>query len=279
VIDYDDLLSERYRLAAGADYDVMGFLAQRMGLMRRVARAFSKPLLRAESVRCAKYEREMADVADLVVFTSPREADALGGDRVIAAPPMREPLGTTPPPGRRIIFLGNMRYAENVTMLRELAEAVRALRAQSAWPADAVIEAVGDHNEDLPARFDPQSFRFVGRIAELEALAGAGVFLAPVTSGSGVKIKVLDGMALGCPVVATPKALEGLAARANRDLIIAPTPGAVLRAALALREMPQLKQMLAKRARAYLERAHSSAIGDAFCEAIETAIRRRQETL
>jgi glycosyltransferase involved in cell wall biosynthesis len=279
VIDYDDLLSERYRLAAGADYDVMGFLGQRMGVMRGVARAFSKPLLRAESVRCAAYERKMADAADLVVFTSPREAEALAARHVMAAPPMRAPLRETPAPGRRLIFLGNMRYAENVTMLRELAEAVHALRAEGAWPADAVIEAVGDHPAKLPAELGPQSFRFTGRIAELEILAGAGVFLAPVTTGSGVKIKVLDGMALGCPVVATPKALEGLSARANRDLIVAPTPKQVLSAALALRDKPRLKRMLADRARTYLERAHSDAIGDALCDAIEAAIRRRQETL
>jgi glycosyltransferase involved in cell wall biosynthesis len=272
-------LSERYRLAASADYDVMGFLAQRMRLMRRVVRVFSKPLLRAESARCAAYERQMADAADLIVFTSPCEAKVMAARHVMAAPPMRAPLNETPLPGRRLIFLGNMRYAENVMMLRELARAVRALRADGAWPADAVIEAVGDHPEDLPPEFDAQSFRFTGRVAELETLAGAGVFLAPVTSGGGVKIKVLDGMALGCPVVATPKALEGLSARANRDLIIAAGPKQVLTAALALRDKPRLKQMLANRARAYLERAHSDAIGDALCDAIEAAIRRRQETL
>jgi hypothetical protein len=279
VIDYDDLLSERYRLAASADYDVMGFLAQRMGIVRRVARAFSKPLLRAESARCAAYERQMADMADLIVFTSPREAETLAARHAIAVPPMLAPLAETPPPGRRLILLGNMHYAENVTMLRELAVAARELRDDGAWPADAVIEAVGDHPGDLPREFDARRFRFAGRIAELDHLAGAGVFLAPVTTGSGVKIKVLDGMALGCPVVATPKGAEGLSVRANRDLLVASTPKQVLSAALALRDKPRLKQMLADRARTYLERAHSGAIGDALCDAIEAAIRRRQETL
>jgi glycosyltransferase involved in cell wall biosynthesis len=279
VIDYDDLLSERYRLAAGDDYDVMGFLARRFGPLARAARFVSRPLLRAESERCAKYERVMAEAADLVLFTSPREAAALGEPRVMAVPPMISPVAAPPEPGRRLIFLGNMRYAENVTMLRALAEAVAALRSERAWPADAVIEAVGDHPDDLPRAFDPQSFRFTGRIDNLETLAGAGVFLAPVVSGSGVKIKVLDGMALGCPVVATPKALEGLNARANRDLIIEETPTKMLRRALELRDEPQLKAELVAHARAYLERAHSSAIGEALCDAIEAAIKRRQETL
>lgn len=279
VIDYDDLLSERYRLAAIADdYDVMGFLARRFGPFARLARFASRPLLRAEATRCAKYERAMAEAGDLILFTSPREAEAFAGPHVMAAPPMLAPATAVAAPGRRLIFLGNMRYAENVTMLRALAEGVRILRAEGAWPADAVIEAVGDHAEDLPGQFD-DAFRFVGRIADLGALAGAGIFLAPVTSGSGVKIKVLDGMALSCPVVATPKALEGLSARANRDLIIARTPTDVLRAALKLLDKPRLKAMLAARARTYLERAHSSAIGDTLCDAIEAAIKRRQETL
>lgn len=279
VIDYDDLLSERYRLAAADDYDVMGFLARRFGPFAWAARLVSRPLLRAESARCAKYERVMAEAADLVLFTSPREAAALGGPRVMAAPPMMAPAAAPPAPGRRLIFLGNMRYAENVTMLRALADAVAALRAEGVWPADAMIEAVGDHPADLPRAFDAQTFRFTGRIADLETLAGAGIFLAPVVSGSGVKIKVLDGMALGCPVVATPKALDGLSARANRDLVIAPTPKQMLWSALALRDKPRLKAMLAARARAYLDRAHSIEIGDALCDAIEAAIARRQETL
>jgi glycosyltransferase involved in cell wall biosynthesis len=266
-------------LAAANDYEVMGFLSRRMGPLAHVARLASAPLLRAEAARCAAYERDWVDAGDLILFTSPREAEALAAPHVMAAPPMMAPVGAATAPGRRLIFLGNMRYAENVTMLNALAEGVRTLREDGAWPADTVIEAVGDHPDDLPSAFDARSFRFLGRIEDLETLAGAGVFLAPVVGGSGVKIKVLDGMALGCPVVATPRALEGLSARANRDLIVAPTPTEALAAALSLRDKPRLKAMLARRARAYLERAHSSAIGDALCDAIEAAIRRRQETL
>jgi hypothetical protein len=279
VMDFDDLLSERYRLAASNDYDVMGFLGQRMGVAAQAARLVSKPLLRAEARRCEVYERALVERSDLVLMTSEHETQALGAPRAIAAPPMMRPLAHTPAPGRRLIFLGNMRYAENVTMLRALAEGVRVLREDGAWPADAVIEVIGDHPADLSAKFDGRDFRFRGRVAELASLAGAGIFLAPVVSGSGVKIKVLDGMALGCPVVATPKALEGLSARPNHDLLVAATPTGALRAALELRDRERLKQMLAARARAYLERAHSDAIGDALCDAIEAAIRRRQETL
>lgn len=273
LIDYDDLLSERYRLAASKDYDVMGFLAKRSAALASAARTFARPLLASEAARCAAYEADMLRRSDLALFTSPREAGVMGGKGapVLAAPPMIAPMAATPAPGRRLIFLGNMRYAENVTMLNALAEAVTAV---GDLPDDVVIEAVGDHAPDLPARFDAQRFRFTGRIDDLGTLAGAGVFLAPVIGGSGVKLKVLDGMALGCPVVATPKALEGLSARAGRDLLIAPGGVGVLRTALALRDKQALKQRLAANARAYLRRAHAPEMGEAVCDAVAEAITR-----
>ena len=136
------------------------------------------------------------------------------------------------------------------------------------------IEVLGDHPDDLPSQFDASRFRFIGRIPDLAALAGAGVFLAPVTSGSGVKLKVLDGMALGCPVVGTPKACEGLSVRANRDLLVAADPVGVLRAALDLRDRTALKAMLAQRARVYLETNHAPAIGERVADAMMAAVTR-----
>ncbi len=285
IIDYDDLLSERYRLAASAQgYDVMGFLAGRVGALAPLARALARPLLHEEARRCATYERVMLQRADLVLFTSPREAEALSGDaaHVLAAPPLLAPYPEFQSIGDRVIFLGNLRYAENIVMLRGLANAASVLERKAAFASDVQIDVVGEHAPDLPAEFDANRFRFWGRVADLSVLAGAGIFLAPVMGGSGVKLKVLDGFALGCPVVATPKALEGLSARANRDVLTAPDVEAVLRAAIALRHRVWMKEQLAARARAYLERVHSPAFGEAVADAMVDAVERarsRQETL
>jgi hypothetical protein len=280
IVDYDDLLSTRYRGADARGYDVLGFLSGRFGPFAGVARALASPLLALEAQRCAAYEAAMMQEADVAIFTSPREAQTMverGPAIVLAAPPTLAPHAPlAAAPGDRLIFLGNMHYAENIAMLRSLASAAAALTDEGAWPAGVVIEAVGDHAADLPARFLAAPIRFHGRVEDLAALAGAGVFLAPVTSGSGVKLKVLDGMALSCPVAATPKALEGLGARANRDLIVASDPKRMLAAALKLRQRPMLKAMLARRARAYLERAHAPTLAKAVSDAIEAAITRAQ---
>jgi glycosyltransferase involved in cell wall biosynthesis len=282
IVDYDDLLSERYRLAEARGYDVMGFLAQRSSTLAGIARTFARPILRAEAHRSAVYEQALLSRADLALFTSPREAARMQGAASVlgAAPTIAPRFSATAAIGRRLIFLGNLRYGENVAMLRALAEAAGSLAEEGAWPDDALIEAVGDHAADLAAAFNPKHIRFLGRAPDLAALAAQGVFLAPVVSGTGVKLKVLDGMSLGCPVAATPKACEGLSVRANRDLIVAATPRDVLSTALKLRDRPALKAMLAKRGIAYLERAHSSAISTQVSDAFEAAVARaRQETL
>ncbi len=284
IIDYDDLLSERYTQAASKSYEVMGFLAERVGPLAGVARAFARPLLRIEAARCATYEQAMLKHADLVLMTSPREAAVLAreGTHVIGAPPLVAPYPETPPPGGKLIFLGNLRYAENVSMLRALASAVAALEAQDLLAADVVIDVVGEHAPSLPADFDAHRFRFLGRAPDLAAFAGAGIFLAPVVGGSGVKLKVLDGMALGCPVVGTPKACEGLSVRANRDLIVAPDASGVLRAACAMRGRRALKAQLAANGRAYIEHVHAPALGNGIAAAMaEAAVRAaaRQETV
>ncbi|MFN3763211.1 MAG: glycosyltransferase, partial [Anaerolineae bacterium] len=64
-------------------------------------------------------------------------------------------------------------------------------------------------------------------------VARSAVCIAPLTLGGGTRIKILEAMALGTPVVATSKGAEGLEVTPGRDLLIADDPesfaGAVVR--------------------------------------------------
>jgi glycosyltransferase involved in cell wall biosynthesis len=50
----------------------------------------------------------------------------------------------------------------------------------------------------------------------------ATVAVAPVQYGAGIQNKVLESLACGTPVVATPEAVSGLRVRWGEDLIVAP---------------------------------------------------------
>ncbi len=69
----------------------------------------------------------------------------------------------------------------------------------------------------------PESVRCLGRVPSLAPyLRRADIGLAPIFSGSGTRLKVLDYLAWGKPVVSTPKGAEGIDSRDGEHLILAP---------------------------------------------------------
>lgn len=58
----------------------------------------------------------------------------------------------------------------------------------------------------------------------------AGVLAAPLLSGGGVRVKILEAMAMGVPVVSTSIGCEGIAVRDGEHLLVADTPAAFSRA-------------------------------------------------
>ncbi|MCP4641305.1 MAG: glycosyltransferase, partial [bacterium] len=132
-----------------------------------------------------------------------------------------------------IVFTGNLRYPPNVEaavwFVRNVFPKVRArvpetsLRLVGAQPARAVQSLAGDGVEVTG---------FVPSVAE--ELRRAAVAVAPVRSGSGVKTKVLEAMACGTPVVATPEANAGINAEDGKETLLAGSPDAFAEAVLEL---------------------------------------------
>ncbi|MBL4652676.1 MAG: glycosyltransferase family 4 protein [Flavobacteriales bacterium] len=55
-------------------------------------------------------------------------------------------------------------------------------------------------------------------------MLNSGVMLVPLFSGSGIRIKILEAMSWGIPVVATPKAVEGLGVVHGEQVLITDNP-------------------------------------------------------
>lgn len=59
----------------------------------------------------------------------------------------------------------------------------------------------------------------------VDYLGGHGLMVVPLLSGSGIRVKVVEGMALGKGIIATRIAAEGLGVEEGRHLLIAEDPG------------------------------------------------------
>jgi glycosyltransferase involved in cell wall biosynthesis len=87
-------------------------------------------------------------------------------------------------------------------------------------------------------------------------IASGAVTIIPMRSGSGLQNKVLEAMAVGTPVVATPRAIAALAVRPGEDLLVADDAAGIAAAVVDLLGDPDRARTMARAARAVVERRY-----------------------
>jgi glycosyltransferase involved in cell wall biosynthesis len=160
--------------------------------------------------------------------------------------------------------VGNYRHPPNV-------EAVEFLLTEIA-PHFPDIEFViaGSH---LPETFQPQTnVTLPGYVADTRQLFHSPntIFVAPLFSGTGQRVKLLEAFAMGAPVVTTPLGAAGFPINHGGDAMLAET-GAEFRAAIsALISSRELRSHLAREARQMIEAEFTwTAIGEQFLELVK----------
>ncbi len=78
------------------------------------------------------------------------------------------------------------------------------------------------------------------------------IMVVPLLSGSGMRVKILEGMALGRVVLTTTLGLEGIYARDQREVLIADTPAAFVQAIGRCYVQPEQFQQISRAARAFV---------------------------
>jgi len=89
------------------------------------------------------------------------------------------------------------------------------------------------------------------------AVARSWVCVVPLRIGGGTRLKILEAMALGTPVVSTSKGAEGLTVTPGEDILIADTPTEFASAVLRLLGDESLRARLASSGRRLLKERYS----------------------
>lgn len=96
-----------------------------------------------------------------------------------------------------------------------------------------------------------------GYVADVEPFwCTTTALLVPLLSGGGVRVKILEAMAMGVPVISTSIGCEGLAVRDNEHLLIADTPDALADACMRLMQEQGLAERLTHNALQYVLQYH-----------------------
>jgi len=216
-------------------------------------------LLEARSWR--RYETSVYRLADSIVVFTDEDRESVrglaGGTTIDVIPPGAvlpedplDPLGRPPP---RILFVGSFIHPPNVDAARRL--------IRSIFPAvreripEAKLLVVGDRPpEDLRAAVSDDVI-VTGRVPDVTPyLDEAAVVVAPMHLGGGMRMKIVDALAAGKAIVATPLAVEGLGLRDGETVSIVADDHRMVGSIVDLLEHEDRRASLATRARAWADR-------------------------
>lgn len=156
----------------------------------------------------------------------------------------------------QVLFVGNYLHPPNVEGAIWLARDVWPLVRQARPPAQLVLAG-----RDPPAEiraFACSDIHVPGTVDDLHPLyRQASVVVAPIFWGSGIRIKLLEALACGLPVVTTALAAEGIALEDGRSALFAEHPQAFASAIVRLLDDPALSIRLGLEGRRVVERDYS----------------------
>jgi len=197
-------------LVAFYGHDIHALRLQRLGRLGAARRAEARAMLRRE--------RRVWSECDVVLYPSAAEARAvrrlLPGRPVAVLPPYAVSAATVarePPKVPSVLLVANFGHPPNWDAARWLAREIFPL-IRRAVPGSA-LHIVG-------ARLEPAGCALAGECVHLHAdvsrddleihLAAARVAIVPLRAGAGVKLKVVEALHAGLPLVTSPVGAQGL---------------------------------------------------------------------
>lgn len=215
------------------------------------------------SLVCSKEEEMLLGSADSRIRT-----------RVV--PNGVDPQYFTPRPdpgGRTLLFCGILDGYSNRDAMRYFFDAI--------WPR--LVLRQSDTNIYIVGRTPPEWLRKIGARDQRVHVTGfvpdvrpyfskATACVCPVRDGGGTRLKILDSLAMGVPVVATSFAASGLSLNHGEHLLLADTPDAFADSIERVLSNASLRESLSAAGLEIVERVYSwDAIGRSLLDAYEKA--------
>jgi len=136
---------------------------------------------------------------------------------------------------------------------------------RSVWPLlrtrrpELRLDLVGSRPPRSVRKLDGKNnIRVIASVPDVRPYLGSGwVALCPIRIRAGIQNKILEAMALGVPLVATPVCRAGLQIEPGRHLLVADGPQQFASAIELLLDNATLREKLIDAARAYVEQQHN----------------------
>lgn len=139
------------------------------------------------------------------------------------------------------------------------------------WFLDSCWKDVINRNKDiqfyLAGRFMPdwltnansENLKVVGEVQDAKEFVSLhNVAIVPLLSGSGIRIKIIESMAMGKTVITTPVGAEGIAYTASQNIIITENAAQMIEAIINIASHPEKAEKIGRAARQLIEETHDN---------------------
>jgi glycosyltransferase involved in cell wall biosynthesis len=205
-------------------------------------RRYDKTIAISETDRSILLEE--APQADIAAVPTGMDPDELT--------PMKRPTGP-----HNIMFIGSMYYEPNVEAAMLLCREIFPLIRQQIPDVHLFIVGSQPSKEVLHLEKQAEGITVTGYVdSVIPYYERSCLTLVPLRAGSGIRIKILESLALGRPVVSTTVGYEGLDLVHDQNILIADTPAGLAAQAVRLMTDAGLWQRIADNGRRQIEQVY-----------------------
>jgi len=158
-----------------------------------------------------------------------------------------------------IFFIGSLDWLPNQTGLIWFLEEVWPLILQD-FPA-AKFNIAGRNIPDWLQEKKIKNVEIIGEVeSAIDFMQDNDIMIVPLFSGSGMRVKIIEAMALAKPIVATTLAAEGIAYQDGENIAIADDVATFAKKLLDLLRKPTLRKHIGQNARFFVEKEHENKV-------------------
>ena len=156
-----------------------------------------------------------------------------------------------------LLFVGNYEYPPNQDAVRVLVNQILP-KVRETVPT-AKLKLVGNNPPEWMQTLANDHIEITGRVPDVQPyLAQGTVFVCPLRIGAGLKNKVLEALAMGIPVVATPLSVDGIHVTHEESAWVTDVDS-MAEAVVTVLNDADLQQRLSENGRALIESQYSWA--------------------
>ncbi|MBW7957424.1 MAG: glycosyltransferase [Deltaproteobacteria bacterium] len=205
-------------------------------------------------LKSRRLEKKLSGRFDLRIMMSQADAEMLRklcpGDRFQVVPNGATPLSPEEAlapfePGKRLLYIGSTGHWPNRDGLLYFHEAIFPILKEICLGVKLDVAGSDPVGALKPLETDPD-IKLHGFVKETGPMLKNAISIVPLRVGSGTRLKILEAMAAGSPVVSTSIGCEGIEVRNNENILIADSPREFAEACKRLMEDRSLSERIRK---------------------------------